>query len=97
MHARAASPSPRCLVIDHAALLVLAQDSMFSPASLISGLLIGTIGFGIFLYGRKQEDFPCVASGLALSTLPIFVHSVILMWLLAAACLGGRWALSRLL
>ena len=82
---------------DPTAFLLLADDGLFSTGSLISGLLIGSIGFGIFLYGKKQSDFPSVASGLALSALPIFVHSVLAMWLLAGACIGGRWAMNRFL
>jgi hypothetical protein len=77
--------------------LLLAEESLFTPGSLISGLLIGAVGFVLFLYGRKQEDFPAVASGLALSIVPVLVHSVLLMWVLAAGCLGAKWALNRVL
>ena len=62
---------------------------------LLSGLLIGCIGMGVFVYGKRMTDIRALGCGVALMAFPYFVHSVILMWVIAAACIGGLWALLR--
>lgn len=66
-----------------------------SPASLISGVLIGAIGTGMFMYGKRQERPLTLFTGLALCVSPMFVASVLAMWLIAAGCLGGLYLASR--
>lgn len=66
-----------------------------SPASLISGVLIGAIGAGMFMYGKRQERPLTLFTGLALCVFPMFVASVLAMWLIAAGCLGGLYLASR--
>ncbi|HZW09907.1 MAG TPA: hypothetical protein VFF69_08380 [Phycisphaerales bacterium] len=66
-----------------------------NPAVLFSGLLLGAIGAGFFVYGRKQGRFDCLAVGIVLSVVPFFAHSLLLMWGVAAACFGGIYASSR--
>lgn len=66
-----------------------------SPAILISGFLIGGIGFVLFMYGKKQADFRCLFAGIAMCIFPYFVSSLAIMWLGAAACLGGLYAWSK--
>ena len=41
------------------------------------GLLFGSIGFGYFLYGRKQQAVVPLACGLALMLFPYFVTNTI--------------------
>jgi hypothetical protein len=66
-----------------------------NPAVLLSGLLIGSIGFVLFLHGKKQANLRCLVTGVALCIFPYFVSSLLLMWLGAAACIGGLYAWSR--
>jgi hypothetical protein len=66
------------------------------PGLLFSGLILGSLGMGFFLYGRKQGRFDCLAVGIALSVIPFFAHSLLVMWGLAAACFGGLYAHSRM-
>lgn len=66
-----------------------------SPWALLSSLLIGLIGFALFLYGKKEPNLKCLGTGVVMCVFPYFVHSVLLMWALAAACLGGLALLSR--
>lgn len=66
------------------------------PAQILSGLVIGLIGFALFRYGRQAERPPFLLTGIALMTFPAFVHSVLAMWLVAAACIGGSWLIGRL-
>lgn len=66
-----------------------------NPAALFSGLVIGVIGMGLFVYGKKQTNLKCLLTGGALCVFPYFVSSVLLLWLITAACLGGLYAMSR--
>jgi hypothetical protein len=66
------------------------------PMVLISGLLIGAIGFALLIYGKKQLNLKCLATGLIMCGFPYFVSSLALMWLIAAVCLGGLYVASRM-
>lgn len=59
-----------------------------SPWLLVSGLVIGMLGCGLVLYGKKQEDLKCLAGGAVLCVFPYFVHSVLVMWAVTAVCAG---------
>jgi hypothetical protein len=60
-----------------------------TPGSLFASLIVGSIGFGIFLYGRKQSRLPQLLTGLALMTYPYFVASVAWMLGIAGVLLVG--------
>jgi hypothetical protein len=49
---------------------------MNSPALLMSGMLFGAIGFGFFLYGRKQKKVVPLITGIALCVVPYFIANV---------------------
>lgn len=66
-----------------------------SPASLISGVVIGAIGTAMFLYGKKQERPLTLLTGIALCAFPMFVASVAMLWLITAGCIGGLYVASR--
>lgn len=66
-----------------------------NPASILSSLLIGLIGVGLFLYGKKQQAPAPLFTGIALCVFPYFVASVWLMWVIAAGCLGLLYLLAR--
>lgn len=61
----------------------------FSPGPLIASLLVGTIGFGLFLYGKKAERMPQLLTGVVLMVFPYFVPGVIAMLIVTALLLGG--------
>lgn len=63
-----------------------------NPWTLFSGLFLGLVGMGLFLYGKKQQDHRALLTGAALCVFPYFVTSLALTWLLAAGCFGGWWA-----
>ena len=67
-----------------------------SPGSIISGLILGAVGTALFIYGKKQQEIPCMIAGVALCTIPYFVASILANWLIAAACIGGLYYRSRL-
>ncbi len=45
---------------------------MDSSASLLWGLLFGSIGMGYFVYGKRQGRFIALLSGMALMVFPYF-------------------------
>jgi hypothetical protein len=55
--------------------------------SLLASLLIGSIGFVAFAYGKKQSRLPQMVIGVALMGFPYFVTSVALMLGIAAGLL----------
>ncbi|KAA0215854.1 MAG: hypothetical protein DYG94_06775 [Leptolyngbya sp. PLA3] len=63
-----------------------------SMSLVLSGLILGSVGLGIFLWGKKQQELTAILVGLALSVLPLCIHSVGLLWILSGGVLGG-WKL----
>lgn len=49
---------------------------MNGTALLMWGVLFGAIGFGFFLYGRKQKSVVPLITGIALSVVPYFIANV---------------------
>ena len=49
---------------------------MDSTAVLIWGLLFGSIGFGFFLYGKKQKALVPLIAGIVLCVVPYFIANV---------------------
>ena len=47
-----------------------------STAVLIWGMIFGAIGFGFFLYGRKQKAVVPLITGIALCVVPYFIANV---------------------
>jgi hypothetical protein len=56
--------------------------------SLIASLLIGSVGFVSFAYGKKQHRLPQMLVGVALMAFPYFVASIPLMIGIAVALIG---------
>lgn len=52
-------------------------------AALFASLFIGTVGFAIFIYGKKQNRIPQVVAGLAMIAFPFFIGS--LWWMVGIA------------
>ena len=49
---------------------------MSGTVLLMWGMLFGAIGFGFFLYGRKQKSVVPLITGIALSVVPYFIANV---------------------
>ncbi|MHC4305863.1 MAG: hypothetical protein ACYSW2_15500 [Planctomycetota bacterium] len=64
-----------------------------NPGLLLSGLVISIVGLAIFVYGKKMEKYKSLAVGLAMMVFPMFVPSVLWMWLIAGACMAGLYLL----
>ena len=52
---------------------------MDSTAVLLWGLLFGSIGFGFFLYGKKQKAVVPIIAGIALCVVPYFIANVYIL------------------
>lgn len=65
------------------------------PGPLFSSMLIGTIGFGMLVFGKKAGRMWWFLFGLIMCVFPYLVHSVGLMWLGAGGCVMGAMALER--
>jgi hypothetical protein len=59
-----------------------------NTASLLWGLLFGSIGIGFFVYGKKQRAVVPLVCGLALMVFPYFVDNTILLVAIGAALLA---------
>lgn len=67
-----------------------------STPMLISGLILGGAGMFLFFRGRSNQEPTSVLAGIALSVLPMVLHSVLVLWGLSAAVIAGWVALRRL-
>lgn len=47
-----------------------------STAGLLWGLLFGSIGFGFFIYGKKQKAVVPLIAGIVLCVVPYFITNV---------------------
>ena len=63
-----------------------------NPWVLMSGLILGAIGMGLCVYGKKQMDIRCLAAGVALCIAPYFIASMAVLWLVSFGVMGGLWA-----
>jgi hypothetical protein len=54
-------------------------------APFLWGFLFSSVGFGFFMYGRKQTAVVPLACGLALMVYPYFVDDVVLMVVIGVA------------
>ena len=59
-----------------------------STASLLWGLIFGSIGMGYFIYGKKQKRGVPFASGIGLMVFPYFVSNSYLMVIVGIALLA---------
>lgn len=62
-----------------------------SPSSVFAALLVGGVGTGLFIYGKKQGRIPQLIAGVALMIFPMFVSSATLVYLIGAAVVGALW------
>lgn len=56
---------------------------------ILSGLLIGAVGFFMFMYGKRESQPLTLIAGLVLGILPMATHDVLLMWIFSGVVVGG--------
>ena len=66
-----------------------------NTAWLFVSLLIGAVGTGLFIYGKRQSRWPPLVCGIVLCVYPYFVSNLWVMLGIAAALLALVWLLVR--
>lgn len=56
-----------------------------NTGSIVWGLLFGSVGFGFFIYGKKQQAVVPLVCGVLLMVFPYFVSNTILIVLIGIA------------
>ena len=51
-----------------------------TAANLFAQILFGSIGFGVFIYGKKQSSLKALGIGVALMAYPYFVPNTLLIY-----------------
>jgi hypothetical protein len=59
-----------------------------NASTLLWGMLFGSIGFGFFLYGKKQRAIVPLVCGLALMAFPYFVSGTLLLIAIGVALMA---------
>lgn len=67
----------------------------FSTGSLFASLLVSAVGFGLFLYGKKQARLPQLITGIALMIFPYLVAGPEWILGIGAALGAGLWLALR--
>jgi hypothetical protein len=62
---------------------------------LVSGLILSAVGMFLFIRGKRAGDPAGVVGGLSLTLIPLFVHSLAVLWLVSAGITGGVVVLRR--
>lgn len=55
---------------------------------ILSGSLIGLVGFFMFLYGKREGQPLTLMAGVALGIIPMVMHALLPMWLVSGALVG---------
>jgi hypothetical protein len=63
----------------------------FDPSSLFVSLMVGSVGFVLLAYGKKQQRLPHIFAGLALMIYPYFVDGWVMMAGIGAGICGALW------
>jgi hypothetical protein len=61
---------------------------LVNTASLLWGLLFGSIGLGFFVYGKRQKAVVPLVCGLVLIIFPYFISNTILLVAIGVALVG---------
>ncbi len=68
----------------------------FDANALLASLVVGSVGFVCFAYGKKQGRVPQMLAGLVLLGYPYFVSNAWLMLGIAGMVLGALWTAVKL-
>jgi hypothetical protein len=56
--------------------------------AILASVVIGSVGLGLFMYGKRQRRVPHLVAGIVLMVYPYFVGSVAAMAAIAGGLLG---------
>jgi ABC-type Co2+ transport system permease subunit len=66
-----------------------------SPLALASLLFLGLLSLALFLYGKKNAHVPSIGASIILGVVPMFLHSLLVIWAIAIVTLGGLFMVGR--
>ena len=66
-----------------------------SLPALFAGMVFSTVGFSLFLYGRKQGRAPQLIAGILLMVLPMLVPGALWITISSSAAIAGLWLAVR--
>ena len=69
--------------------------NLFSPSFLFASLIWGSVGFGYFIYGKKQQSLPAMVGGILMITVSYFVSSALGMSLISVLVIVAVYMLSK--
>jgi len=72
------------------------RDVDLDANALLASIMIGTVGLGVFIYGKRQSRLPQMIAGIGLMAYPYFVSNVLVMAGIAMALLAALWLVVRL-
>lgn len=64
-------------------------------STLVTGFLVSTVGFSLFLYGKKQTRLPQLVAGCLLMLLPFVLQDALWMSLVGTTLVAGTWCSVR--
>ncbi len=62
-----------------------------TAGSLLASLFASSIGFSLYLYGKKQARSPQLIVGIVLMVFPYFIDGTLEIAAIAAALVGAMW------
>jgi len=68
---------------------------MFSASFLFASLLWGSVGFGYFIYGKKQSSWVPMVGGIVMIVASYFAGTALLMSLISIAIIFAVWFLLK--
>ena len=70
-------------------------ENILNAHSLVASLIWGSVGMGLFIYGKKQQSMVPLFGGLLIIGISYFIESALLMSLAAVALLAGVYCLKK--
>jgi len=64
------------------------KETVVDTASLLWGLLFGSVGLGYFIYGKNQKALMPALCGVTLMLVPYFVSSTLLLVIVGAGLMA---------
>jgi hypothetical protein len=68
---------------------------MFNASFLFASLLWGSVGFGYFIYGKKQSSWAPMVGGIVMIAASYFAGTALLMSLVSIAIILAVWFLLK--
>jgi len=66
-----------------------------SPNALLASLIVSSVGFVVFMYGKKQQRVPHLVIGLLMCAFPYVIGDVVWISVIAGVLLAGLWLATR--